>query len=242
VSESAAAAQANQAAADSDTLRQIADHTGLTAALVGHALPRRLHSGRDRGRVLTDAAVMMAGAAARCAPSACCAASKTQSGRWPPRRPVRALTEIDVCHLDRIDDARAAVRERVWTTGGLGDTIVLRIDAHLLDTVSRKNTPAGSSGRDLRPRRRVRGRPAPARKLRRDATGAFLYGWLLCAEEAGWRSAGELLVPGLSERDLAVEIAAERRGTGLLCPDPERFGRAVRRRMRRPRHYRAVYG
>lgn len=77
----------------------------------------------------------------------------------------RGLAEIDDASLDRLDTARAKVRARVWDpirarhgrvpaalvpTGDLGDTTVLRIDAHVIDTVSRKQGAA-----------RLRGPPRP---------------------------------------------------------------------------------
>jgi len=79
-----------------------------------------------------------------------------------PATVCRALDELDQPTLDRVEDARTRVRERVWTliaarhgrippaavpSGDPGATIVLRIDAHFIDTVSRKEHAAKLRGR-----------------------------------------------------------------------------------------------
>jgi len=144
-------------------LRLTADRTGLTAAL-----SRALHRdgftpGHDRGRVLADAAVMMADGGntvrgidvLRQQPEllGAVASAPTLS---------RVLGEVDQAALERIDTARAAVRARVWQlivarhgripparvpNGDLGDTIVLRIDAHFIDVYSRKEQAGRLRGR-----------------------------------------------------------------------------------------------
>jgi len=76
--------------------------------------------------------------------------------------PTPAPKRSSISSLDRIDTARAAVRARVWNlitarhgrippalvpTGDLGEQIVLRIDAHFIDTVSRKERAGRLRGR-----------------------------------------------------------------------------------------------
>jgi hypothetical protein len=144
-------------------LRLTADRSGLTAAL-SRALRREdFTPGHDRGRVLADAAVMMADG------------GNTVRGIDVLRHQVdllgevaspatlsRALGEVDPAALDRVDAARAGVRARVWDlivarhgripparvpNGDLGETIVLRIDAHFIDAYSRKEQAGRLRGR-----------------------------------------------------------------------------------------------
>jgi hypothetical protein len=144
-------------------LRLTADRTGLTTALSDTLYRDDFTPGHDRGRVITDAAVMMAGGGTTMRGIDVLRHQEDLLG--PVASPAtlsRTLTEIDAGRLDRIDTARAAVRERVWTlitarhgrippalvpTGDLGDTIVLRIDAHFIDTVSRKEGAGRLRGR-----------------------------------------------------------------------------------------------
>lgn len=144
-------------------LRLTADRSGLTAAL-SQALRRQdFTPGHDRGRVLADAAVMMADGGntvrgidvLRHQPELLgdVASAATLS---------RAFGEVDQGVLDRIDVARAQVRARVWDLvvarhgripparipgGDLGDQIVLRIDAHFIDVYSRKERAGRLRGR-----------------------------------------------------------------------------------------------
>ena len=144
-------------------LRLTADRTGLTAAL-SHTLYRDdFTPGHDRGRVITDAAVMMAEGGNTMRAIDVLRHQEDLLGQVAsPATLSRALTEIDTRRLEDIDTARAAVRARVWAlisarhgrippalvpTGDLGDTIVLRVDAHFIDTVSRKEHAGRLRGR-----------------------------------------------------------------------------------------------
>lgn len=100
-------------------LRMLADRTGLTGHL-SHALTRRRWwPTHDRGRVLTDLAVMIAdGGEAICdidvlrhQPDLFGAVASAATC-W------RALDEIDTPHLGRIAKARARARTRVWKLAG----------------------------------------------------------------------------------------------------------------------------
>jgi hypothetical protein len=145
------------------TLRLVADRTGLTRAL-SHTLRREdFTPGHDRGRVLSDTAVMMAdGGNTMRAIDVFRHQNDLLGEVASPATVSRALTEIDASCLDRLDTARAQVRARVWNliiarhgrippallpSGDLGEQIVLRIDAHFIDTVSRKEQAGRLRGR-----------------------------------------------------------------------------------------------
>jgi hypothetical protein len=147
------------------TLRLTADRTGLTRALSDalrgeDGAPDPDH---DRGRVAVDTAVMMAsGGNTMRAIDILRHAGDLYGPVASPATVCRALGEFDQPALDRVEAARTRVRERVWTLiaarhgripparvpcGDLGETIVLRIDAHFIDTVSRKEHAARLRGR-----------------------------------------------------------------------------------------------
>src|SRR6266704_777119 len=144
-------------------LRLTADRTGLTTAL-----SRVLHRdgftpGHDRGRVLTDTAVMMADGGNTVRGIDVLRHQRDLLGEVAsPATVSRALAEVDPATLQRMDTARAQVRARVWDlivarhgripparlpTGDLGETIVLRIDAHFIDVYSRKEHAGRLRGR-----------------------------------------------------------------------------------------------
>jgi hypothetical protein len=144
-------------------LRLTADRTGLTAAL-SRALHREdFTPGHDRGRVLTDAAVMMADGGNTMRGIDVLRHQQDLLGQVAsPATLSRALAEIDQPALDRIDAARAQVRARVWELvaarhgripparvpgGDLGEQIVLRIDAHFIDVHSGKEHAGRMRGR-----------------------------------------------------------------------------------------------
>src|SRR6266536_747119 len=144
-------------------LRLTADRSGLTTAL-----SRVLHRdgftpGHDRGRVLTDTAVMMADGGNTVRGIDVLRHQRDLFGEVAsPATVSRALAEVDQATLQRMDAARALVRARVWEliaarhggvpparvpTGDLGETIVLRIDAHFIDVYSRKEHAGRLRGR-----------------------------------------------------------------------------------------------
>lgn len=144
-------------------LRLLADRTGLTQAL-SHTLHRDdVTPDHDRGRVLADAAVMMADGGNTIRGIDVLRHQHDLFGAVASAPTLsRALTEIDDAGLYRLDTARAKVRAQVWDliaarhgripaalvpTGDLGQTIVLRIDAHFIDTVSRKEHAGRLRGR-----------------------------------------------------------------------------------------------
>jgi hypothetical protein len=144
-------------------LRLTADRTGLTTAL-SRALQRDgFTPGHDRGRVLTDTALMMADGGNTVRGIDVLRHQRDLLGEVASAATVsRALAEVDQQTLERIDAARAQVRARVWKlivarhgripparvpTGDLGGQIVLRIDAHFINVYSRKEHAGRLRGR-----------------------------------------------------------------------------------------------
>jgi len=141
-------------------LRIIADRTGLTSAL-SRALARRgfvpVH---DRGRVLADAAVLIADGGRVLADFAMLRDQAPLFGpvAWDPTL-WRALDEIDQPQRRSIARARAKTREHGWSLiekrhgrippswvpdQGLSKTIVIRMDASLVIAHSDKELTAGT--------------------------------------------------------------------------------------------------
>jgi hypothetical protein len=145
------------------TLRLAADRTGLTQALSQALRREEATPDHDRGRVAVDTAVMMAtGGNTMRAIDTLRHAGDLFGPVASAATVCRALGELDAGAFDRVEAARARVRERVWTliaarhgripparvpTGDLGDQIVLRIDAHFIDTVSREEHAGRLRGR-----------------------------------------------------------------------------------------------
>lgn len=138
--------------------RMLADTTGLTSGLsAALSRPEVLH---DRGVVLRDVAVSIAGGAQNLAGTA---VLRDQGRVFGPVASIptmwRSLNEIDDAALARIMLVRNKVRERVWQLiqarhgrippsrtcyGDLGEVIVIRIDATLCDCHSDKECAAGN--------------------------------------------------------------------------------------------------
>ncbi len=146
--------------AGSAAVRMIADGTGLTAGL-SRALSRRgfvpVH---DRGRVLTDTAVMIADGGTVLSDLA---TLRDQGELFGPvaSDPTlwRTLNEIGPAQRDRIARARAKTRQHVWKLikerhgrippsrvgdRDLGKTIVVQMDASILISHSDKEQAAGT--------------------------------------------------------------------------------------------------
>lgn len=144
-------------------LRLTADRTGLTTALSRVLRRDGFIPGHDRGRVLADTAVMMADGGNTVRGIDVLRHQRDLLGEVAsPATVSRALAEVDQQALDRMDAARAQVRARVWDlimarhgripparvpTGDLGETIVLRIDAHFVDVYSGKEQAGRLRGR-----------------------------------------------------------------------------------------------
>ena len=138
--------------------RMLADATGLTSGLsAALSRPEVLH---DRGVVLRDVAVSIAGGAQNLAGTAVLRDQGRVFGQVASIPTMwRSLNEIDDAALTRIMRARNTVRERVWQLveahhgrippsrtcyGDLGEVIVIRIDATLCDCHSDKECAAGN--------------------------------------------------------------------------------------------------
>jgi len=146
--------------AGSAVVRMIADGTGLTAGLSTALHRRGFVAVHDRGRVLTDAAVMIADGGRVLSDLATLRDQgelfgpvASDSTLW------RTLSEIGPAQRDRIARARARTRRHVWelieTRHGrippsrvgdrdLGATIVVRMDASILISHSDKEQAAGT--------------------------------------------------------------------------------------------------
>lgn len=149
--------------AGSAALRLLADRVGLTAALSAATARSGFAPVHDRGRVLVDAAIMLAGGGRGV--RGIDALRHQQPLLGPVASPStlsRTLAEIDSDTLDAVDRARAQVRARVWEQviarhgripparmpgGDLGATVVLRLDAHFIEAHSAKQGAARSKGR-----------------------------------------------------------------------------------------------
>ena len=138
--------------------RMLADNLGLTSGLSGAlSRPEVTH---DRGAVIRDVAVAIAGGAENLAGTA---VLRNQARLFGPVASTptlwRSLNEIDHAGLARIALVRNKVRQRVWELiearhgaippsrtcyGDLGDVIVIRIDASLIDSHSDKECAAGN--------------------------------------------------------------------------------------------------
>jgi len=145
------------------TLRLTADRAGLTKALSDTLRREDFTPGHDRGRVLVDAAVMMAdGGNTLRAIDVLRHHSDLLGEVASPATLCRALGEIDAACLDDLDAARARVRQRVWNlivarhgripaaevpSGDLGEQIVLRVDAHFIEATSNKELAQRLRGR-----------------------------------------------------------------------------------------------
>jgi hypothetical protein len=146
--------------AGSAVLRLFTDGTGLTGRLSKALRRRGFTPVHDRGRVLTDTAVMIADGGRVLSDLA---TLRDQGELFGPvaSDPTlrRALTEIDTLQLDRIAAARAATRRIVWQLiaarhGGvpasqvadrdLGKQIVIRLDATMIPSHSDKQGAAAN--------------------------------------------------------------------------------------------------
>ena len=137
--------------------RLLADQVGLTSALSGALARRGFTPTHDRGRVLVDVAVLIAGGGEAIADIDVLRHQSQVLGSVASAPTVwRALDEITPAMTTKIDAARAKVRAHVWSQlpGGLpaskvadtdlGDTVVLDVDATLVTTHSEKEGAAST--------------------------------------------------------------------------------------------------
>ena len=137
--------------------RLLADQVGLTGALSAAMTRRGFSPTHDRGRVLVDVAVLIAGGGEAIADIDVLRHQSEVLGSVASAPTVwRALDEVTAAVAKRIDKARAKVRAHVWSQlpGGLpasrvadtdlGDVVVLDVDATLVTTHSEKENAAST--------------------------------------------------------------------------------------------------
>jgi hypothetical protein len=121
-------------------LSDLADRLGLTAGLSAAMAPtKQRRRGHDRGRVLTDLAVMIADGGTAIADLAVLRDQPTLFGEVASTPTAwRTLEAVDGAALDRIAQARAAARRRVWAAGADPGFYVIDLDATLITSHSDK--------------------------------------------------------------------------------------------------------
>ena len=131
--------------AEARLLADLADKTGLTAALSEAMASTKVRDrGHDRGRVLVDAAVMIADGGEAISDIA---ALGQQRGLFGDVASVSTLWRVlDVAggRVDQIKTARASARRAVWAAGADPGFYVVDIDATLVDSHSNKQGAAGT--------------------------------------------------------------------------------------------------
>jgi len=141
--------------AGSAGLRLLADRVGLTDAVSAALTRRSFFPVHDRGRVLTDVAVMLADGGEAIADIDVLRHQAPLLGPVASTPTVwRTLAELSPARLARIDAARARVRRHVWSLlpdgvppsrvadTYLGDMVVLDVDATIVVAHSEKESAA----------------------------------------------------------------------------------------------------
>jgi hypothetical protein len=125
-------------------LSDLADRVGLTGGLSAAMAPtKQRRRGHDRGRVLADLAVMIAGGGTAIADLAVLRDQPTLFGEVASTPTAwRTLEAIDGAALDRIAQARAAARRRVWAAGADPGFYVIDFDGTLITSHSDKTGAA----------------------------------------------------------------------------------------------------
>jgi hypothetical protein len=134
--------------AGSALLAQIADKSGLTAALsVRLAGLRQRRSGHDPGRVVRDLAVMLADGGDCLADLGAVRDQQALFGAVASDSTAfRVIDQIASTPglLDALADAHARAREQVWQLTGAPDRVTIDVDATLLTSHSEKEGAAGT--------------------------------------------------------------------------------------------------
>lgn len=130
--------------AGSRLLCDLADELGLTAGLsVAMASTKQRRRGHDRGRVLVDLAVMLAGGGETISDLAVLRDQPALFGEVASLATAwRCLDAIDDATLTRIAAARAAARAQAWAAGADPGFYVIDIDATLVNAHSEKEGAA----------------------------------------------------------------------------------------------------
>lgn len=127
-------------------LGDLADRAGLTSAYsaavpwTGERAP-----GHDRGRLLAQVAVMLAGGGECVADMAALRDQADLFGEVASAPTVwRAVREVDANVLDGLRRARAQARAKVWTTTNAPEHLILDVDAALVEVDSENKESAAS--------------------------------------------------------------------------------------------------
>jgi hypothetical protein len=125
-------------------LTDLADAVGLTGALsVAMAPTKQRRRGHDRGEVLTDLAVAIAGGAETISDVAVLRDQPDLFGPVASHPTVwRTLAAVDEAALERIKTARAQARAKAWAAGADPGFYVIDIDATLVGAHSDKEQAA----------------------------------------------------------------------------------------------------
>ena len=131
--------------AGSRLLADLADATGLTAALSeamdGTKVRQR---GHDRGRVLADAAVMIADGGERICDIAALAGQPRLFGEVASPSTLCRTLEAAAGRVEQIKAARAQARAAAWAAGADPGFYVIDVDATLVESHSDKQAAAGT--------------------------------------------------------------------------------------------------
>src|SRR5215213_7707959 len=125
-------------------LADLADGLGLTDALsIAMAPTKQRQRGHDRGQVLVDLAVMIAGGGETISDLAVLRNQPALFGDVASHPTAwRTLEAIDEAALERIKTARAAARARAWAAGADPGFYVIDLDATLVGSHSEKEGAA----------------------------------------------------------------------------------------------------
>jgi hypothetical protein len=127
-------------------LGELADRAGLTSAY-SHAVPwtGERAPGHDRGRLLAQVAVMLAGGGECVADMAALRDQADLFGEVASAPTIwRAVHEVDAAVLDGLQRARARARAKVWAGLDVPDEVVLDVDAALVEVHSENKESAAS--------------------------------------------------------------------------------------------------
>jgi hypothetical protein len=127
-------------------LAELADRVGLTMALSeALAVTRERRSAHDPGRVLRDLAVMVADGGDCVQDLEALRGQERLFGAVASETTAhRVLKSIDEETLERVREARADARGRVWDAGARPKTLTLDIDATIVTSHSEKEQAAGT--------------------------------------------------------------------------------------------------
>ena len=126
-------------------LADLADKTGLTAALSEAMASTKVRDrGHDRGRVLVDAAVMIADGGEAISDIAALGQQRGLFGEVASVSTLWRVLDVAGGRVEQIKTARASARRAVWAAGADPGFYVIDIDATLVGSHSNKQGAAGT--------------------------------------------------------------------------------------------------